>query len=293
MIKERDRFLDPWLTVRSDRLRGFVSEALAMISHIEAYYGKRARRRRQDDLETHQALVETLIANLAYAVVDRSGPRTIAVSLSKATKPTRYDRPIFRQLPQVIEILRAHDVLRFRKSRSLGYRSTIEATPLLIGRIAASVIGFEDFGRHEFEEVIILARTTRGFTPSTGDGTLTFGKQREWINFAVDTEESARFREEVRTINAHLAEAKLEFSNGELVPLIIDTNRRRLRRYFSLSQEDSSDTPRFDLGGRLFGGWWQNIARAERHRIRIGREEIVDLDYAGMFPRLAYLKSGR
>ncbi len=63
-----------------------------------------------------------------------------------------------------------------------------------------------------------------------------------------------------------------------------------LTRRFILRHPD--DPAAFNLGGRLFGGFWQNLPREERHRLRINGEPVADLDYSGMFPRLAYLAAG-
>ena len=134
--------------------------------------------------------------------------------------------------------------------------------------------------------MIVLSRTVSGFGAEGA-----FGKQREWIDYEHDNKESRRFRGEMERINAFLASANLEFHpNGPSIAL--DTHRRRLRRYFSMPPWQADQFLQFDLGGRLFGGWWQNLPKHERHRIRIDGEPVVDLDFASMFPRLAYLKVG-
>jgi hypothetical protein len=48
------------------------------------------------------------------------------------------------------------------------------------------------------------------------------------------------------------------------------------------------ETERFDLGGRLFGGFWTNLASGRRGSIRIEGERVADLDHSSMFARLAY-----
>lgn len=281
-----DRFFSHWLVAQGERLAGLTNAALLGVYGIEAKRNLRARQRRKADFETHRQLVETTVANLAYAVIDKGGPRTIAVSLSKAAKVTRYDRPIFRQLPLVIRQLEAVGVLVFIKSKSFRLRSTIEPSPSFVRQVEAAAIGFEDFGWHALEETIILGRNSREFSP---DGS--FGKRARRVNYKHDTPNTRRYRREMARINAWIEDADLE-----LVPdgsgLAIDTHRRRLRRYFNLPPWQEDDEPRFDLGGRLFGGWWQSLSREDRHRIRLNGEQVVDLDYSGMFPRLAYLKAG-
>ena len=49
---------------------------------------------------------------------------------------------------------------------------------------------------------------------------------------------------------------------------------------------------RFDQGGRLYGGFWQNLKSCRREHIRIEGEPITVLDYGSMFTRLAYYEVG-
>jgi hypothetical protein len=45
----------------------------------------------------------------------------------------------------------------------------------------------------------------------------------------------------------------------------------------------------FESGGRLWGGFWINLKRYQRPMLlRIKREKTVEVDYAGILPRLAY-----
>ena len=60
----------------------------------------------------------------------------------------------------------------------------------------------------------------------------------------------------------------------------MNVQARRLRRHF---------TGRFDTGGRLFNGFWQNLPKNVRlHGIRIDGEPVVGLDYSQVNPLLAY-----
>lgn len=52
-------------------------------------------------------------------------------------------------------------------------------------------------------------------------------------------------------------------------------------------------TVRFDLGGRLYGGWWQNLPQDRRALITIAGEPIADLDFKSMFPHFAYIRVGK
>lgn len=68
--------------------------------------------------------------------------------------------------------------------------------------------------------------------------------------------------------------------DGNLVVL----HRRSLRRIFNNGN--------WQHGGRLAGGFWMSMARAERFkRIRLDGERIADVDYGQLFPRLAYVRA--
>jgi hypothetical protein len=286
----RDRFLDQWVTAGGARLNGLVAAVLAKVDHQELISGLRQRRRRGEDLETHRRLVENIVANLAYTVIDKSKrPKTIAVSLSKALKLTRYDHHIFGQLPALLPLLKACGLVKVVKSRSLGRRTTIEASARFTRKVQASGITLEDFGTSELQELIVVSRGEKGFSAAGN-----FGTKREWIDYA-DTAATRRYRKEMKRINAHLAAANLEFDASGLPPsAITDTSihRRRLRRYFNHPPWLEGEAPSFTLGGRLFGSWWLNLDKKLRGRIRIDGEDVADLDFSSMFPRLAYMKLG-
>ena len=60
----------------------------------------------------------------------------------------------------------------------------------------------------------------------------------------------------------------------------------------ALTARQTPGRERFDLGGRLFGGWWQSLEKQRRRSIRLDGEPIAELDFAAMFLRLAYLEVG-
>ena len=60
----------------------------------------------------------------------------------------------------------------------------------------------------------------------------------------------------------------------------LDLSERRLRRYFTRGS--------FESGGRLFGGFWQELKKEQRKNIIIDNEEAVSLDYSQMAPRILY-----
>lgn len=96
-------------------------------------------------------------------------------------------------------------------------------------------------------------------------------------------------REATQSVNAFLDGADISFVDDGRG--LVDPQDRRMLRRFTLLADD--DAPRFDRGGRMFGGFWQTMKRDRRAGIRIEGEPVVDLDFASMFPRLAYATTGK
>lgn len=58
-----------------------------------------------------------------------------------------------------------------------------------------------------------------------------------------------------------------------------------LYRVFNNVDEDN---PKFDRGGRLFGGWWMYASEEARRGILINGQRTIELDYANCHPRMLY-----
>lgn len=273
------RFFDPWLVCDHKFVQVVMDNVIA--TH-ELSAPSRKRKRRKQDLEAFHKLARSLVANAAYALADGRGPPTIAVSLAKPKAArTRYDAPGLGQLPGVLEVL-AGRILILRKSRRKGFASTIELTREFIEDLRR----FKGFGLKHFHrdggETIYLTRVDRNFVSDT--------RSTERIDYT-ETEQTKRLRCEVERINCALAAAQLDFEEDLGLPVAI--NKRSLRRIFNMPADpEKKEPPRFDLGGRLYGGWWQDLERVRRHGIRIGGERIADLDFKAMFLRLAYTRAG-
>ena len=61
-------------------------------------------------------------------------------------------------------------------------------------------------------------------------------------------------------------------------------SKREIYRVFNNSS--------FELGGRFYGGWWQNIPKKLRKRITIDGFNTVELDYSAIHPRMMYAQKG-
>ena len=90
----------------------------------------------------------------------------------------------------------------------------------------------------------------------------------------------------MQSINAWLRKADVRF-NPTAYGKRVDVSARQLRRQFTLGRFE------FDRGGRLFGGFWENLPKRVRLLgLRIEGQRVVGLDYSQLNPVLAYFIAG-
>jgi hypothetical protein len=279
-LPARHRWVRPWLSSNGDAVRHLVAETLAAADKFEAQHFPRTRARRPADRKNRQALVRTLVVNLAHASLSPPPSGRLAIRAGNAPKAkTRYDHPAFgKGVKPLLIVMHEAGLLDFRLPVAMrGEVSSIAPTDAFAARVRELGIGLSDFSHGE--EVLVLTRKvgTRA-APST-----------DRVDYE-DTAETNALREEVRRVNAYLAAANIDFVQDGLQPHI-DPHERGLKRRFVLLKADKR--PRWDRGGRLFGdGFWINLESNRRSSIRIGAERVADLDYSSMFARLAYAHVG-
>ena len=79
-----------------------------------------------------------------------------------------------------------------------------------------------------------------------------------------------------------LQESLLNDSKHDYSP--IKLHRQTIRRIFNSTS--------FNIGGRFYGGWWQNIPSAYRGLITIDGKRTVEFDYSRLHPTILYAKRG-
>jgi hypothetical protein len=275
---EADRFFDPWRVPASDAARSLIAKALVNVLNYEKHFALRCRKRKEVDQRTLEATVSAIICDLMHAVL-MEDTRGIAISRSNRVlgKGDRYAAPaVNRQLPYVLDVLSKPELDWL--AQDLGYgnpfgrnqRTLIRPSECLIDNMREYGIKLNCIGRCKAEEVIILKAE----------------KEDHWDKGAYlpypDTAATHRYRDEMRTINSWLAEASIEFDQTALRrDRPIDTANRTLRRHFTQGS--------FESGGRLFGGFWQGLSKAERlEGLAISGEDVVGLDYGQIAPRILY-----
>ncbi|MGE7416953.1 hypothetical protein [Methylobacterium tarhaniae] len=279
----RHRWFDEWQGAATPRLRRLVEEATALVAQYEREAGSRVRDRRPDDLAHYLTAIEVLVSNLAYAVLIPPPTGRLALLTGNGNEGcTRYDnrafgRP-FRTLLDTFEGIGWLSRERGYRDRQGGVASSIAPTPLFASKVHEASVSLSDFGRIEGEELIILKRKV---TADVGHSS-----RKELVNYP-ETSTTTSLRDTMRGFNSFLAGADISFLDDGLGA--VDLHNRIQRRHFLIGNDD---TPSCSLGGRLYGGAWQNLPRSRRASIRIGGEPIVVLDFSAMAPRLAYASVG-
>ncbi len=275
--RRTDRAFDPWRRCATERARLVVAEALRLLQNYEEYRGFRKRRRRPHDQAAFELSVEALLADAVHGqLVDPDCGLMVSLANKDLGSSSRYRPPVMtKALPDILQRLAAPEMayLVVAKghqgfSRGEGRRTTFWAGERLIKRIGEHELQLEDLRRVSHQEVIVLKAAKEDHWDS--------GKRLEYS----ETEQTRKFRDEVRTINEWLAGADIAFDEA-WATTAVDDRRRELRRVFN--------DGRFNAGGRLFGGFWQDLKKSERALgLTIDGHRIVTLDYRQMGPRILY-----
>lgn len=275
----QDIRFNPWRIPKTDKAKALVNEAINQVQNYETYYKLRTRKRKQDDQERFKAAVSALVCNAAYHYLVGQGEGVyVTCSHKHLGRGGRYSPAAYtKKLPTILEYLASPELALIDKEAGckcpFGHdkRTTIRAGERLTLCINSKGIGLEDLGINKHQEVIILKRAKAGYWD---DG--------ESLDYK-DNDQTRLLREQVQRINSYLESADLEFDEmllGEK-DYYVDTSDRILRRCFTQG--------RFDRGGRLFGGFWQRLpSKLRRQGISIGGQDVVELDYGQMEPRILY-----
>lgn len=275
--RDADAFHDSWLTIKGRCLEGILRDVLTAMDRREV----RRRKRKPDEIARRTELVGNILANLAHLNLHHPPEARLVVNL-KHRGTSRYDRPILGQLSSTIAAMENAGFVTHHPAREPGLSTAISPSAGLRAAFEQCGVKSDDIGRAQGQETIVLKhRGDEERHPAKPQ------RRGEVILLEYqDTPLSRIFRLEMEEINNALSSAIITL-DGQPGPSFC------LRRYFLTND---SSTPRGDfksaLGGRIFKGWWQNLKREHRHRLRINGAPIVDFDYSAMFARLAYIKAG-
>ena len=284
----KDRPFAPFRSPKSDRAGAVVADITEQISSYEEHFKPRKRARRVTDQAIFERTISAVVCDLIHRHLEQSGGK-VAVSLSHRVlgKKGRYRSPALgKRLPDYLKYMASPEmgfvklVKGSRKFIQFGEDSftydsqltTLEAGPRLIKHIEEHELDFEDLSRSDDEEVIILKAPKKGHKDNG-----------ELIDYE-DTEDTNRYRVQIKEINRWLEEADIDLMQFVGEPNV-DTTARQLCRIFNNGS--------FTEGGRLWGGFWMNLSKMKRRDdLLINGENIIELDYGQMALRLLYGKVG-
>ncbi|RWP62574.1 hypothetical protein [Mesorhizobium sp.] len=279
----RDRAFNPWRYAASATAKAIIAEAVHMVEGYEDHRAPRTRKRKADDQRTFEATIAAVLCDLInHELV--GFPKGIHITRSKQVLSVgnRHKAPALNsKLPDLLDKLATPelDYIRLtsghRATFGVAKRTTMKPGPRLLDRISQSAIKPADFGQYLHNDVIFLREPKTD--PMVKPKLVTY----------VDTPQTDLFRTQMRTINSWLMEAETGFEPGLLTgkPIAVDTRQRMLRRIFSRGK--------FTSGGRLWGGFWMQLTKRQREEaLFIDQDEIVELDYGQMAPRLFYAIKG-
>lgn len=280
---QRHQWMDPWRSGQGPAFSGLCAQVSRAIEDQEQTERPRQRKRRKDDETNYRNGIEVLVANLAHAVLLPPETGRLAFGLSNGNRTaTRYDnRALGKTFTTTLYAADALGMLDLSLSMRRGEATSFVPSEKFATAVRALSISLNDFRRQKGEEVVLLS--------SDGDASGKSGAvgRRALLDYA-DDERTLTMRADVEALNRHLTFADVSFLNDGL-PTVDHSQRTAVRRFYVPA---GASPKSFDCGGRLYGGFWQNLKRRRRAGIRIEGEPVAVLDFASMFPRLAYARAG-
>lgn len=285
---------DPQKRAGSPRLKAAVKALIADLEAHEAKLGLRQRRRDRAALTSFHLAAEAIGVNLLWSTMDPlSRPLAVLRDTSALRGKSRYKPACYGlAFTGVLDLMARPEVALIENlTRGYSYRgggaapSTVRPTADFLDRYAPPGLTWRDFQREPEAEVLVLkARKEAGATTS------------ERAEYA-DTGHTRKLRREVQRINRILQDAPFWFEDdaGSLGLTkggqMVDPLRRTVWRGFNNSS--------WKEGGRLWGGAWENMRRADRFRLlRIGSarhpegEPVCNVDLRSLNPVLCYVLAG-
>ncbi|KQO70354.1 hypothetical protein [Methylobacterium sp. Leaf88] len=250
-------------------------------SQEDVYFPR--QRARKDAIEDRRlAVLEIITANLAHAVlIPPETGHTSVLTGNTGKRIPRYTSPATgKALRDLLFLLSEAGLAKHVISYQRANASHITPTDTFKAAVLAAGLTTADFTRHVHEEVIRLSNRPH-------DPLKPHGGHKVRVDYP-ESETSMTMRAQMCALNAFLAGADITFVDDGKGP--VNVHNRVLRRHFVLTKP--SDAPRLNRGGRLYGGFWQNLERERRAGIRIEGEPVTVLDFASMHPRLVYAGQG-
>jgi hypothetical protein len=279
------RFEPRWRAADAS-LRSVIENLIALLEAEEQIRSPRKRKRRVEDAATFRRAIESMACNLLAVSIVESG-RPLAIPLANSASQIA---PIFgKPARKVVDLMVALGLLKKIQGNSYRGPTTIKPTRRLHKHLPLAEIGWHALRLEGQAQVIVLKPRPSDVIDAEGeDDALPLGSadgSPEWLSavtaemHAINGAIHAAPIDCVGPVLAHIDERPSMATASLATP-----HHRGLRRIFNGSWEE---------GGRLFGGYWQTMPRADRFRnIRIAGEPVALVDYSQLFLRLAYAEAG-
>ena len=276
------RLFNPWRCSSNENSRLLVTEVIEKFFQVEVKKNLRRRKRKPEDHKRFLKAIEAIICDLIHNHLSdqRSG---IAISRSNRvlSRTSRYKNEVLNKtIPYLLDVLELPELQMleqvvgcinyFYPEKNGNLRTVVKAGKHLVHLIQKYHVELVDLGISDGEETIILKREKNDLWDH--GGTLEYE----------DNELTNLYRNKMNLINQWIRNADLNY----MVPFHekdihnYDLDSRLLKRYFTRGS--------FKSGGRLFGGFWQQMKKVHRENLLINGDEIVSLDYSQMSPKILY-----
>ncbi|WP_245425971.1 hypothetical protein [Rhizobium sp. J15] len=259
---------DAWLTAGEGRLVALAERVFEMLAPPIISPGRKPR---ADAAERRKFCCATLVTNLVMVALSPVRYAGLAVPLRNG-KLSRYDRKDFNAdvLRLVIEEAENAGLASVEEAIFKERRTVVTPTPRFRQLVAAHGVSLADIHHLEGRETIELWAGSRRSGHKTP------------VEY-VDCPEANAMRAQMAAINGILVDADIRLGGEQTGPT-------QLLRKFRIEEAERVQT--FDRHGRLYGGFWEDLPKEQRHLLTIGGEPVVDLDFASMFVQLAYCHVG-
>lgn len=273
---EKDLFFDPFAKPVTKRAQEASKAFFDHFIKTESQFKPRKRARKAIDQSILEEQLGCIFANLASSQL-RKKLKAIAISLSKQELGRKNTPPILNDtLKDVLETLCGAFAGALKLdigSYDIGRRSTIEPLPYISELITTYHLRKSDFNTKERQPVILRARKTADQKKKKKAG-----KELE----LPDTPEVKKLQEQINQINAFIRQQDIRYVGDRPE---VDEERLAIYRVFN--------NGRLDEGGRLYGGFWQQLSGEEREEdILINGEHVVGPDYGQMAVSILYALEG-
>ena len=276
------RIFNPWRCSSNANSHLLVTEVIEKFFQVEVKKNLRRRKRKPVDHKRFLKAIEAITCDLIHNHLSdqRSG---IAISRSNRvlSRTSRYKNEVLNKtIPYLLDVLKLPELQMleqvvgcinyFYPEKNGNLRTVVKAGKHLVHLIQKYHVELEDLGLSDGEETIILKREKNDLWDH--GGTLEYE----------DNDLTNLYRDEMSIINQWIRNADLIYMepfNGKNKHNY-DLDCRLLKRYFTRGS--------FKSGGRLFGGFWQQLKKAHRENLLIDGENIVVLDYSQMTPKILY-----